>query len=242
MGRSILTNAQVHVGAKTIAQVDLKDFFPTITFRRVRGVFRKAGYREQVATLLAMLCTEAPREVVELDGKTYFVAIGPRSLPQGAPTSPAITNTVCLRLDRRLSGLAAKLGWRYSRYADDLTFSLPVGHKDAPHLGSLLGGIKNIATDEGFVVHPKKTRVLRRGSCQKVCGMIVNGDGGPRAPRKLRRQLRAAVHNLERGKPLPEGEKIARLAGYAAFIHMSDPELGSRLLARLGEIERSSHG
>ncbi len=62
---------------------------------------------------------------MEHEGKSYFVALGPRCLPQGAPTSPGLTNTLCLRLDRRLTGLAKKLGWRYTRYADDLTFSLP---------------------------------------------------------------------------------------------------------------------
>ncbi|MGB1277168.1 MAG: reverse transcriptase family protein, partial [Nannocystaceae bacterium] len=105
-GRSIATNANAHKNADTVVKVDLKDFFPTVTVSRVKGVFRKAGYREQVATLLALLCTEAPREIVEHDGEKYFVALGPRCLPQGAPTSPALTNTLCLRLDRRLSGLA----------------------------------------------------------------------------------------------------------------------------------------
>ena len=200
-------------------------------------MFRKAGYREQVATLLALLCTESPREVVEHDGTTYYVALGPRCLPQGAPTSPALTNTICLRLDRRLAGLARKLGWRYTRYADDLTFSLPADHKGKPQIGSLFGGIKAITGDEGFAVHPDKTRVMRSGGRQKVCGLVINGEAQPRVPRALRRQLRAALHNLEQGKPLPDGESIARLAGLAAFVHMSDPDLGRSLLQRLGDLE-----
>lgn len=236
-GRSIVTNARAHQSARTIVQVDLKDFFPTITFKRVKGVFRKAGYREQVATLLALLCTEAPREIVVHEGKKYFVALGPRCLPQGAPTSPAITNTICLRLDRRLSGLARKLGWRYTRYADDMTFSLPLAHKGKPNLGKLFGGIKRFAADEGFTVHPGKTRVARRGSRQKVCGLILNGEGVPRVPRTLKRLLRAALYNLEQGKPLPEGETLARLAGYAAFVHMSEPALGRALLEKLSALE-----
>src|SRR4051812_32795152 len=167
-GRSIATNAAAHVGAQTILKVDLKDFFPTITLRRAKGVFRKAGYRDQIATLLALLCTEAPREIVERDGKTFYVALGPRCLPQGAPTSPGLTNTICLRLDRRLEGLAARLGWRYTRYADDLTFSLPAGQEGKPQLGKLLGSIGRIAVDEGFRVHPDKTNVARSGGRQKV--------------------------------------------------------------------------
>ena len=93
------------------------------TPEQVKGLFRKGGYGEQVATVLALLCTEAPRELLALDGQQYHVASGPRALPQGAPTSPALSNTICLRLDCRLSGLSQKLGFRYTRYADDLTFS-----------------------------------------------------------------------------------------------------------------------
>src|SRR6185436_3325851 len=147
-----------------------------------------------------------------------YVALGPRCLPQGAPTSPAITNTICQRLDRRLAGLAKRLGWRYTRYADDLTFSLPEDHKGKPRLGALLGSIGRVANDEGFQVHPDKTHIARRGDRQKVTGLIVNGAGAPRVPRVLKRQLRAAIHNLSQGKALKEGETLSRLAGHAAYI------------------------
>ena len=93
-GRSIVTNAAPHAGKAVVCNLDLKDFFPSITFRRVKGLFRKLGYGEHVATLLALLCTEPPRVPVELDGKTYHVALGARVLPQGACTSPAITNAL----------------------------------------------------------------------------------------------------------------------------------------------------
>ena len=246
-GRSIQSNAAVHSDASMILKMDLKDFFPTVSYRRVKGVFRKAGYREQVATLLALLCTEPPRTVVSHDDQTYFVAMGPRALPQGAPTSPAITNTLCMRLDRRLSGLARKLGWRYTRYADDLTFSLPAasdkkkkGKKgDAPtsNVAALMGGVKAICADEGFEVHPSKTRVARSGGRQAVTGLIVNGDAPPRVPREVRRRLRAIVHNLQQGKPLHPGENLAQIAGYAAFIYMTNPEEGRALLDALSKLQ-----
>ncbi len=236
-GRSILSNAAVHTGARILLNMDLKDFFPTVSFRRVKGVFRNAGYREQIATLLALLCTESPRKVVTHDDKTYYIALGPRCLPQGAPTSPALTNTLCMRLDRRLSGLARKYGWRYTRYADDLTFSLPEKHKGAPKLGALMGGVKMIVADEGFALHPDKTRVKRKGGAQKVTGLVVNGDKGPRVPRTIKRRLRAALHNLKQGKPLPEGESLPHLAGYAAFVFMSEPELGAQLLDAIGTLD-----
>ncbi len=232
-GRSTLSNAAAHSNPRAVVKMDIKDFFPTVTLPRVKGVFRRAGYREQVATLLALICTEAPREIVEHQGKKYFVALGPRCLPQGAPTSPGLTNTLCLRMDQRLAGVAKKLGWRYTRYADDLTFSLPEKHKGKPGLGTLLGLVRLVVEEEGFRLHPEKTRVARKGGRQRVTGLVVNGDGAPRVPRKLRRQLRAAVHNLSVGKPLKEGETVERLVGYAAYVHMTDPKLGKKLLEAL---------
>jgi hypothetical protein len=229
-GRSILTNSSVHTNARVLLKMDIREFFPTVTFPRVKGVFRKAGYRERIATLLALLCTEAPREIVRHDGTDYYVALGPRCLPQGAPTSPALTNVLCLRLDRRITALAGRYGWRYTRYADDLTFSLPNDHAGPPQLGALQGLVKKVVAEEGFAVHPEKTRVARKGALQRVTGLVVNGDGRPRVPRDVRRSLRAALHNRARGKPPREGDTPARLEGQAAFVHMTDPELGRQFL------------
>ena len=117
---------------RIVVKFDIKGFYPTVTFRRVKGLLRRAGLGEQVATLMALLATESPREEVVTHGRTHYVATGPRSLPQGAPTSPSITNALCLRLDCRLSGLARKLGCRYTRYADDLTFSWHGGRIQPP--------------------------------------------------------------------------------------------------------------
>jgi hypothetical protein len=233
-GRSTLTNARIHSNARIVVKMDVKEFFPTVTLPRVKGLFRYAGYRDPIATLLALICTEAPREVVQHNGKTYFVALGPRCLPQGAPTSPALTNALCLRLDQRLSAVARKLGWRYTRYADDLTLSLPEGHKGKPRLGSILGLVKRIVEAEGFAINNTKTRVARSGGRQKITGLVVNGAQPPRVPRKVRRQIRAAIHNLKHGKPLKNGDTPATLKGYAAYINMTNPQLGKKLLEALG--------
>jgi RNA-directed DNA polymerase len=235
VGRSTLSNANIHRDSRVVVKMDVEQFFPTVTWRRVKGVFRRAGYREQISTLLALLCTESPREIVEHKGVKYFISLGPRCLPQGAPTSPGLTNALCLRLDRRIAGLAAKLGWRYTRYADDLTFSRAKDADDASP-AALIRLVTKIVNGEGFRVKGSKTRLHRTGARQTVTGLVVNGDGTPRTPRKLRRQLRAAVHNLENGKLLPEGETLARLQGYAAYIAMTDAELGRDLLDRLAKI------
>jgi RNA-directed DNA polymerase len=238
-GRSTATNATVHSGADIVIKLDLRDFYPSVTLPRVKGVFRKAGYGEQVATVLALLCTEPPREEIAIDGVKYHVAVAPRSLPQGAPTSPSITNTLALRLDSRLAGLARKLGVRYTRYADDLTFSWH-GGTHGP-VGKLVDAVRRIAADEGFAVHEKKTRIMRAGRRQKVTGLVVNrtakDSAAPvvRVPRTLVRQLRAAIHNRENGRP-GRGESLDVLRGWAAYVYMTDPVKGRAFLDRLARL------
>lgn len=248
-GRSILTNAIVHARARIVVKLDIKGFYPTVTMRRVKGLLRRAGLSEQVATLMALLATESPREEVETHGKKHYVAIAPRSLPQGAPTSPSITNALCLRLDCRLSGLARKLGCRYTRYADDLTFSWhgrppaaveagpPGSNKTA--IGTLLRAVRMIVRTEGFEIHTKKTRVMRKGARQKVTGLIVNeapaGVPSVRVPRKTVRHLRAAIKNRELGRP-GKGETLEQLKGMAAFVMMCDRARGSAFMERIDQL------
>lgn len=232
-GRSIATNAAQHTDSRLIVKMDIEDFFPSVSWKRVKGVFRKAGYNEQIATLLALLCTESPREMVEHNGRTHYVALAERCLPQGAPTSPALTNVLCLKLDRRISGTASKFNWRYSRYADDLTFSFATKNKKDPGITHLLGSVKRILGDEGFKVNTKKTGVIHEGSVQEVTGLVVNGKGAPRVNRQTKRQMRAAIHNIKQGKALPEGESLERLRGYAAYIAMTDRVLGMEMLVDL---------
>ena len=232
-GCSIATNAAEHRNSQLLVKLDIENFFPSISWKRVKGVFRKAGYPEQIATLLALLCTEAPREIVQDNGKTYYVALAERCLPQGAPTSPALTNALCLRLDRRITGFADKAGWRYTRYADDLTFSFAADNSQEADISRLLGTVKRILGEEGFNVNVKKTHVIRQHQAQQVTGLIVNGTQAPRVSRNLKRQMRAALHNLQQGKGLKEGESLNRLKGYAAYIAMTERELGKTMLAQL---------
>jgi hypothetical protein len=236
-GRSIATNAIVHATARIVVKLDIKGFYPTVTTRRVKGLLRRAGLGEQVATLLALLVTESPREEVVTHGRTYYVATAPRSLPQGAPTSPSITNALCLRMDCRLSGLARKLGCRYTRYADDLTFSWHGGERG--DIGTLLRAVRMIVASEGFEIHTKKTRVMRKGARQKVTGLVVNtapaGVPSVRVPRKAVRQLRAAIRNRELGRP-GQGESLEQLKGLAAFVMMTDQARGRAFMERIDRL------
>ena len=234
-GRSTVTNAAVHAGATIVFKFDIRDFYPSVTTNRVKGLFRKAGYGEQVATLMALLCTEFPREELTLRGERYYVATGPRGLPQGAPTSPSITNALCMRLDARLAGLAKSLKLRYSRYADDLTFSWHGGATDAP-VKRIKTSVANIVGNEGFEIKDSKTRILRHGRRQRVTGLVVNkSKTGPaaRVPRFKMRELRTALYKLEKGQPTVES--LEQLRGWAAYVYMTDASKGGPMLERLAK-------
>ncbi|MFO0652201.1 MAG: reverse transcriptase family protein [Polyangiales bacterium] len=230
--RSIITNATPHVGKRVVVNLDLKDFFPSVTFRRVKGLFKKFGYSEHVATVLSLLCTEPPRVATTLDGKVYHVALGARVLPQGACTSPAITNLLCDRLDKRLAGLAKRHGFTYTRYADDLTLS---GDK-ATAAGRILRSAREILKSEGFVENPAKTRVMRASQRQEVTGVTVNQR--VTVPRDEYRLLRATLHNAAKhGLASQNREGVpnfaAHLKGRVEFACMVDPERAPKLRAAL---------
>lgn len=226
-GHSTLSNARVHVGQAVVVNLDLRDFFPSIRFARVRGIFAALGYGRAVATVLALLCTEPPRVTAGMAGdprqQRFHVAIGDRALPQGACTSPALTNLLCRTLDRRLSGLAAHYGFHYSRYADDLSFSGP--HPDA--VGKLLGAVRHVLCKANLEEHPDKTRVMRRSQRQEVTGLVVNQ--GPALPREVRKRLRAILHNAARHGLAAQNRDgradfAAWLKGWVSYAAMAEPE------------------
>ncbi|MGC3967921.1 MAG: reverse transcriptase family protein [Pirellulales bacterium] len=230
--RSTLTNAAPHVGREVVVNLDLKDFFPTITFVRVKGIFQQLGYSPAAATVLAPLSTESPRREARYDGEQLWLATGPRALPQGACTSPALSNLAARRFDARLQGLAAKLGWTYTRYADDLTFS--ASGDAATKVGYLLARVRHLAEHEGFVVNEKKTRVQCRNTAQSVTGLVVNERVAP--PRKLIRRLRAILHRA-RMQGLASQNRENRpnfqawLRGMIAYVEMANAEQGRKLRA-----------
>jgi len=231
-GRSTVSNATPHVGAAIVVNVDLKDFFPTVTYRRVKGLFRTIGYSEEVATVLGLLCSEPDITETELDGTKFYVARGPRRLPQGAPTSPAITNALCRRLDHRIAGWARRRGIAYTRYADDLTVSTKV--RDAP-VGKMLAFLRHVIAAEGFHVHPDKVRVVRRGRRQEVTGIVVNDRPG--VPRDELRRFRALLHHIEKDGPAGktwghnQGNVLEAALGFASYVAMVDPAKGEALRA-----------
>jgi retron-type reverse transcriptase len=233
-GRSIVSNAQPHVDKAVVVNLDLKNFFPSISLPRIKGVFRELGYSEQLATTLGLVCTETPVAEVSVDGEKFFVATGERALPQGAPSSPALTNILCRRLDARVQSCAAKLGFTYTRYADDLTFS---GDAAARKLaGKLLWRVKQIIADEGFTPHPDKQHVMSDGHCQSVTGIVVNKKLS--VDRDTLRRFRATLFQVEKdgpaGKQWNGNENVIdALEGFAQFIKMVDAAKGAPLLEQV---------
>ncbi len=228
--RSTLTNATPHVQKATVVNADVKDFFPSITFPRVKGVFQQLGYSPAAATVLALLCTECSRARVTFEGRELWVATGPRGLPQGASTSPALSNLVARGLDGRLAGLAKKLGWTYTRYADDLTFS--ANAEGSAKTAWLLARLRHIVGEENFVVNEKKTRVQRPNAQQTVTGIVVNQH--PNIPRDTVRRIRAILHRAKTGGLAAQNHEQhpyfeSWVGGMIAYIKMVNPSRGLEL-------------
>ncbi|RYD31880.1 MAG: RNA-directed DNA polymerase, partial [Verrucomicrobiaceae bacterium] len=237
-GRNVMTNAVPHVRRDAVVNADLKDFFPTVTFPRVKGIFESLGYSPAAATVLALLCTDSPRRLVEYEGEKLHTAAGPRALPQGACTSPALSNMAARKLDARLEGLARATGWTYTRYADDLTFS--ANGETASRCGGLLQALRRLCAEEGFTVNEKKTRVQRPNSQQSVTGVVVNQR--PNVPRTLRRRLRAILHQARTtGLAAQNTENHPNfpmwLRGMIAWVSSTNPDEGRRLLEAFKDLK-----
>lgn len=238
-GYSIVDNARPHVGADVVVNLDLQNFFPSIPITRVRGFLRYLGYNQRVAGCLARLLTEPQIETVTYRQRGFRIEAGPRRLPQGAPSSPMLANAVAYRMDCRLMGLATAMGWRYSRYADDLTFSA-VGEA-AFETGSLLKRVRSIIAEEGFVVHPDKTRIQRKGRRQEVTGLVVNRVVS--VPRDVLKRFRALLHQIERdgyaGKQWGGGiDLCAAIEGTINYVAMVDETRAERFRASWGRIQK----
>jgi len=182
-GRNILTNANPHVHKRYVFNVDLENFFPSINFGRVRGMFMSEPFNvpQAGATILAQLCCH--RGV----------------LPQGAPTSPIISNIICSRLDRQLMKLAQSHNCFCTRYADDITFSKTrtafpagIGYFDENKNAVVGAELRQIIESNGFRINAEKIRLYTNTHRQSVTGLTVNEK--PNIPRNFIRQVRAMIH------------------------------------------------
>lgn len=248
MGRSVQSFAAPHVGRPIVLKLDLRDFFTTVHRARVQAIFRTAGYPEPVALALAGLCvSRVPTDAWNdpscpvRDGSPELWRLRKLldlpHLPQGAPTSPALANLAAFRLDARLAGLARSAGSVYTRYADDLAFSgdeefARKAERFADHVGA-------IALEEQFEVNPRKTRIMRRGTRQRLAGLVVNDRLN--LPRDEYDRLKAILHNCAKQGPRTQNheghaEFRARLTGRVAHFRAVHPDRGAKLAALLERI------
>ena len=237
-GRSIRSFARVHAGRALVLRMDLEDFFPSFRAARVEALFRTLGYPEAVAQRLSGLATNAiPHGLKQLDAAARQL-YGPRHLPQGAPTSPALANRMAYRLDCRLTGLARVAGADYTRYADDLVFSGDGEFRRAA--GRFATQVAAIALEEGFRVNHRKTRRMSQGVRQQVAGVVVNQKPGLR--RADLERLEATLTNcVRRGAATQNRESHpdfrAHLEGRIGFVSMITPAKGARLKAIFERIQ-----
>ena len=185
--RSVVSNAADHAGQRLVLNIDLKDFFPSINFGRVRGLFmsKAFGMGPSAVAIFAQICTHK------------------NGLPQGAPTSPVLSNFMATNLDRQLTRLARQNRMHYSRYADDLTlstnaaaFPVSIAAFEQKEVGrpEVRAGetLENIAAANGFVINAKKVRLQKHFEHQSVTGLCVNAKVN--VERQRIRQVRAMIH------------------------------------------------
>lgn len=197
--RSVKTNAAAHLGRRFVVNIDLKDFFPSITQNRVEGMLKSLSINSRVAEIVARICCVSGH------------------LPQGAPSSPVLSNMICFRLDKRLMTFAKGARCIYTRYADDITFSSPqppttlfeaalppAGHF-TPEL--LVRPLRDVFQQNGFTIHPDKAHYADRHSRRTVTGVKINELLN--VDRRYVRNLRATIYSI--GKiGLSEAEKVFR--------------------------------
>jgi len=202
---NIARNAKPHVGKKHLLNMDIQNFFPTISATRVRNLFSSIYFRYNLhmATALALLITYKGR------------------LPVGAPTSPVISNFVCLDMDVELYSYCQKNGITYTRYADDMSFS-----SDSPFNNVMIDSLKSIIESHGFQVNPLKTRLSGANRKQTVTGLVVNQKVN--VDRKFIRKVRAMIHDCKKN-----GLLLAAITHFGVPPNINEELLKERLRFRL---------
>ena len=219
-GRGILRAAACHVNCTWLVKMDVSDFFSSITERRVYEVFRELGYGALLSFQMARICTHIlPGRVepsIESFGLSDYYSPEEGRLPQGAPTSPALANLAVRKLDARLAHLANHLGWTYTRYADDLAFSV-TRKSTRSEARALVAKVKRQLNDDGLMPNMAKTVIAPPGARRIVLGLQVDGPV-PRLSRMFKINLDTHLRALTAPHIGPEKHQQAR--GFASSIGM----------------------
>jgi len=243
--------AEEHCGCKWLFKVDLQDFFHTISEGRVTQVFAEIGFNRLLSFELARLVTvgcERANRPDPTDRWTkipYYQTTSEGFLPQGAPTSPMISNLVMHRTDERLADIAAASGMRYSRYADDLAFSGGADTSRAAML-RLKRAVLRTLNEDGFTPNLRKTVLRGPGTRRIVLGMLVDGDK-PRLSREFKDMIRLHLHYLTSPDHGPAIHALRRRTSISGIFHhvrgliswaeTVEKEYGANALAQFREVD-----
>ena len=198
-GTSTLQNAEPHKGSTCVINMDLLDFFPTISEKQVYNIFNSIGYGNLISTVLTRLCV--------FNG----------ALPQGGPCSPKLANLSTWKMDARIQGYVGKRGINYTRYADDLTFSGISPVKTV----QIIPVIKKIIKDEDFQINNKKTRVSGSSRAKIVTGLVISGDNIGIGKNKYK-NVRAKIHKLAIGLEPNNTALLYEVNGWVAYMNSVD--------------------
>ncbi|MGG0747259.1 reverse transcriptase family protein [Priestia megaterium] len=241
-GSSILNNAEMHKDQEAILKMDFYRFFDTITEKKVYLFFKSLGYLNNVAFDLARLTTITPRDnyrlEVEKDKFTpkNFRVTDEGFLPQGAPTSPLLSNLIARRLDVRLRKLAQSLNVTYSRYADDITFSGEI--INLPRVGL----VNKIVEEEGFFLNKGKTSIRKQGQKQIVTGLTVSN--GVHVPKRYKKEIWKHLYYCKKFGPNEHLDHIGMskssyrdwLFGRISYVYCIEPHTGIKMMEKFNEI------
>lgn len=242
---SIKQNAEIHLNQKAILKIDLLRFYDSINEKRIYGIFKSLGFHKNLAVSLAKICTILPNHQFLTSFKSTEKMLKDQIkkskagiLPQGAPTSPKLSNLVARNLDKRLTSLAAKWNLCYSRYADDITFS-----GEVEPLQKIKKIVFRIINEENYFVNYNKTKLLVRGNPFFVTGLSVNNDFVT-IPRKRKSEIEHHLyHCIKNGVEMHMSKCGIKkrnfkdwLLGNIAFIHSVEKELGEKYFTEFNKI------
>lgn len=258
-GCSILKNAREHAAAPWMVKIDIRDFFESVSERQVFWVFLQLGYPALLAFEMARICTRVPPPAARnrtrtRDAKwrwhqgncgpfsTPYLSDRMGNLPQGAPTSPMLSNLIAAEMDEHMAEIASTFDGVYTRYADDLIISFTNADKDVCE--RVLSAARAVLGKHGFVLNRKKTHVLGPGARKTVTGLVVN-DIHPRLKRQTKNHIEVALHYIEKKGLIEQAQHVRakhpiaylnHLSGLIHFARWVEPTFGGKAFERLRAI------